>query len=86
MAWGVPTVRLGLTSSRPRLELKGLARDLGLPAERERVVLVSFGGLGMAIDPALFARWPQHVFIGPDPAMASVPMAVACPRGCGPSI
>lgn len=65
-------MRLGLTSSRPRLELKGLARDLGLPAERERVVLVSFGGLGMAIDPALFARWPQHVFIGPDPAMASV--------------
>ncbi len=84
MAWGVPEVRLGLTSSRPRLDLKGLARDLGLPAERERVVLVSFGGLGMAIDPALFARWPQHVFIGPDPAMASVSHGRRLPEGVRP--
>lgn len=84
MAWGVPEVRLGLTSSRPRLDLTGLARDLGLPAERERVVLVSFGGLGMAIDPALFARWPQHVFIGPDPAMASVSNGRRLPEGVRP--
>ncbi len=84
MAWGVPEVRLGLTSSRPRLDLKGLARDLGLPADRERVVLVSFGGLGMTIDPALVHRWPQHVFIGPDPVLASVSNGRLLPEGVRP--
>ncbi|MDM7952244.1 MAG: hypothetical protein QUV07_03360 [Cyanobium sp. CZS 25K] len=84
MPWGLPEVRLGLTSSRPRLDLERLARDLALPAERERVVLVSFGGLGMAIDPALLALWPQHVFIGPDPLLATVPNGRHLPEGVRP--
>ncbi|WP_216903284.1 hypothetical protein [Synechococcus sp. CCY 9618] len=84
MDWGLPEVRLGLTCSRPRLETRRLAEDLGLPAERERVVLVSFGGLGMAIDPAWMARWPQHVFIGPDPVLAEVPNGRRLPEGVRP--
>jgi hypothetical protein len=84
MEWGLPEVRLGLTASRPRLDLNRLVRDLGLPAERERVVLVSFGGLGMAIDPAWMARWPDHVFIGPDPALAMVPNGRRLPDGVRP--
>ncbi len=84
MDWGVPEVRLGLTSSRPRLDPARLARELALPAERERVVLVSFGGLGMAIDPALLARWPEHVFIGPEPLLATVPNGRCLPPGVRP--
>jgi hypothetical protein len=84
MDWGLPEVRLGLTSSRPRLELQGLGRQLGLPAQRERVVLLSFGGLGLAIDPALLARWPDHVFIGPDPALAGLPNGRCLPEGVRP--
>jgi hypothetical protein len=84
MDWGLPEVRLGLTSSRPRLDPKRLARDLGLPAERERVVLLSFGGLGMAIDPTWLARWPDHVFIGPDPNLARVANGRRLPQGVRP--
>ncbi|KEF42767.1 MAG: hypothetical protein ER33_04310 [Cyanobium sp. CACIAM 14] len=84
MDWGLPEVRLGLTSSRPRLDLQGLARDLDLPRDRRRVVLISFGGLGMAIDPALLARWPDHVFIGPDPALVGLPNGRPLPEGVRP--
>jgi hypothetical protein len=84
MDWGLPEVRLGLTASTPRLDPHRLARDLALPAERERVVLVSFGGLGLAIDPALLARWPEQVFIGPDPALAGVPNGRRLPEGVRP--
>lgn len=78
-------MRLGLTCSRPRLDGERLARELDLPADRERVVLVSFGGLGMAIDPALLARWPEHVFIGPEPLLATVPNGRCLPPGVRPS-
>ncbi len=84
MEWGVPQVRLGLTSSRPRLDGERLARELVLPEDRKRVVLVSFGGLGMAIDPALLARWPDHVFIGPEPLLATVPNGRCLPQGVRP--
>jgi hypothetical protein len=84
MDWGLPEVRLALTSSRPRLDPERLALDLGLPAERERVVLVSFGGLGMAIEPAWLERWPDHLFIGPDPALASVANGRRLPEGVRP--
>lgn len=84
MDWGLPEVMLGLTSSRPRLDLDWLARELHLPPDRERVVLVSFGGLGMAIDPALLARWPEHVFIGPEPLLATVPNGRCLPAGMRP--
>jgi hypothetical protein len=84
MDWGLPEVRLGLTGSRPRLDGDRLARELALPADRERVVLVSFGGLGMAIDPALLARWPEHVFVGPEPLLATVPNGRCLPSGVRP--
>ncbi|MBW4529431.1 MAG: hypothetical protein KME02_01960 [Aphanothece saxicola GSE-SYN-MK-01-06B] len=84
MDWGLPEVRLGLTSSRPRLDLERLARELALPPDRERVVLVSFGGLGMAIDPALLARWPEHVFIGPEPLLATAANGRCLPAGVRP--
>lgn len=71
MDWGIPSVPLGLTCSRPRLDPGTLARDLDLPQERQRCVLISFGGLGLAIDPALLALWPQLCFIGSDPALAA---------------
>jgi hypothetical protein len=72
MDWGVPSVSLGVTSSRPRLEPGEVRRRLALPAERDRCVLISFGGLGMRLDPSLPSRWPDHLFIGPDPALATL--------------
>jgi hypothetical protein len=84
MPWGIPSQRIGITSSRPRLDLEPLARRLDLPAERERCVLVSFGGLGLSLDPALTARWPDHVFIGPDPALAEAVNGRLLPAGVRP--
>jgi hypothetical protein len=84
MPWGIPSLRIGITSSRPRLDAAELARRLELPQERQRCVLVSFGGLGLALDPSLLARWPEHVFIGPDPALATVPNGRVLPEGTRP--
>jgi hypothetical protein len=72
MAWDLPTEELGLTSSTPRHDLAEVARRLNLPPDRERCVLISFGGLGMEIDQRLLARWPDHVFIGVDPGLLEV--------------
>lgn len=84
MDWGLPERRLGLTSSTPRLDPEPLRRDLDLPAERQRVVLLSFGGLGLAIDPNLLARWPEQVFIGADPLLAAMPNGRRLPGGVRP--
>lgn len=84
MPWGIPEQRLGVTASRPRLPLEPLAEQLQLPADPERVVLVSFGGLGLSLDPALLARWPEHVFLGPDPALAQVANGRVLPAGVRP--
>jgi hypothetical protein len=73
MDWGIPSRLIGLTAGEPRLEGSRLAQQLELPAERDRCVLLSFGGLGYGLDAALPARWPEHVFIGHDPALASLP-------------
>ena len=56
MPWGIPSRLIGITSSRPRLDPDDLAHRLALPRERQRVVLISFGGLGMRLDPALLRR------------------------------
>jgi len=72
MDWGVPAVPVGITSSRPRLAAGEVRRRLALPDERDRCVLISFGGLGMRLDPSLPSRWPDHMFIGPDPALATL--------------
>jgi hypothetical protein len=84
MPWGIPVQPIGVTASRPRLDTGALARQLQLPGERERVVLVSFGGLGLALDPSLLARWPEHVFVGPDPALAAAPNGRQLPAGVRP--
>ena len=84
MDWGVPAVDVGLTASRPRLEVEALARQLTLPQERERCVLLSFGGLGLAVDPALLAHWPEHVFVGPDPGLGAAANGRVLPPGVRP--
>ena len=73
MAWGIPEVQVGLTAGEPRLDGSALARQLQLPEDPDRCVLVSFGGLGYALDPALLARWPQQVFVGHDPLLEELP-------------
>ena len=67
MDWELPSVELGLTCSTPRHDPKEVARRLNLPSDRERCVLISFGGLGMEMDPGWLALWPEHVFVGVDP-------------------
>jgi hypothetical protein len=84
MDWGIPSLPIGLTASRPRGDTAALARQLALPAQRERCVLVSFGGLGLSLDPALLARWPGHVFLGPDPGLAAVANGRMLPEGVRP--
>ena len=84
MPWGVPSLPLGLTSSRPRFDAEVMAERLRLPRDRERCVLVSFGGLGKSYDPALLRRWPEHVLIGPDPALAAEPNGRVLPEGVRP--
>jgi hypothetical protein len=84
MEWGIPRVAVGVTSSRPRLDVGSLRQQLSLPEERERVVLISFGGLGLAVDPALLAHWPDHVFVGLEPAFASIPNGRMLPCGARP--
>jgi hypothetical protein len=84
MPWGQPALRLGLTAARPRLPLAALAEQLRLPDERWRVVVVTFGGLGLRLDPTLFNLWPDHVFVGPDPALDGVANGRCLPRGVRP--
>jgi hypothetical protein len=84
MPWGVPVLDVGVTTSRPRLDPVDLARRLDLPSERDRCVLISFGGLGMALDPALLARWPGHVFVSPEPSLAELPNGRVLPAGVRP--
>ncbi len=87
MAWDIPEQRIGLTAGRPRLspaELAALAEQLELPAERDRCVLISFGGMGASLDPRLLDRWPEHMFIGADPALAQRPNGRLLPVGLRP--
>lgn len=87
MAWGIPEQAIGLTAGRPRLsgpELDALAGAMALPAERERCVLISFGGMGARVDPGLLAHWPHHVFLGLDPELASWPNGRVLPAGVRP--
>jgi len=84
MDWDVPAIQLGLTTSAPRLDTEMLRRQLRLPQDRQRCVLISFGGMGKAYDPALLRRWPDHVLIGPDPALACEPNGRVFPEGVRP--
>jgi len=84
MDWGVPSVAIGITCGQPRFDPAELAERLALPPDRERCVLVSFGGLGKTYDPALLRRWPDHVLIGPDRALEAEPNGRVLPPGLRP--
>lgn len=71
MDWGLPQHAVGLTAGRPRQAASDLASSLEIDAPRERTVMVGFGGMGFALDPQLFARWPQHRFLASDAALAA---------------
>lgn len=73
MAWDLPTVPVGFTASSPRHDPHEVAQRLDLPKDRERCVLICFGGLGMDVDSRWLARWPDHVFVGVDPGVLAVP-------------
>jgi hypothetical protein len=73
MDWDLSSVDLGFTSSTPRVDPALVAQRLELPSDRERCVLVSFGGLGMAMDPNWLSLWPHHVFVGVDPLLLEAP-------------
>ena len=65
MDWGLPEQSLGITAALPRslpLELKQKLESFKGP-----IVMVGFGGLGLSLDPDLFRRWPDHLFLIPKP-------------------
>ena len=87
MDWGIPERRVGLTASEPRLSAAALAAlvcSLNLPPERERCVLISFGGMGLDLAAAPLQRWPGHVFVGSDAALAQHPNGRCLPVGLRP--
>lgn len=84
MPWGLPELELGLTASQPRLAAEQVRQQLALPPDRQRCVLISFGGLGLQLDAALLGRWPQITFIGSDPALAAVANGRLLPQGLRP--
>ncbi len=84
MHWDLPAVALGLTASSPRISAAELRQRLQLPPQRERCVLISFGGLGLALDAALLARWPRFTFVGTDPALAEVANGRLLPQDLRP--
>ena len=97
IGWGIPEVRVGLTAATPRLAAGALAtlgRELALPGSgdagapavvsRDRCVLISFGGMGLDLVAAPLERWPEHVFIGPDEALARHPNGRVLPAGLRP--
>jgi len=61
MNWKLQEINLNLVAAEPRsipVHLKdSLQQDLSAK------VLVGFGGLGLGLDPGLFARWPHHRFL-----------------------
>jgi hypothetical protein len=73
MDWEIYSVDVGFTSSTPRVDPALVAQRLDLPSDRERCVLISFGGLGMAMDPNWLSLWPNHVFVGVDRLLLEAP-------------
>ena len=65
MDWGLKEHEIGVTIS----ALRELPSHLQLHLEQiqKPLVLVGFGGLGVAINPALFRLWPNHHFLMPEP-------------------
>jgi hypothetical protein len=84
MPWDLPSTTVGLTAGRPRQRPEALRERLQLQAPPERTVLVAFGGLGMRLDPALLARWPQHHFLVSDDSLAAAANATRIPADLRP--
>ncbi len=63
MDWDLPFLAIGGESGTPRFSRGELQERLGHHHPRERTALLSFGGLGLALDPALPARWPDWRFL-----------------------
>jgi hypothetical protein len=84
MEWGLPSITVGLTVAPPRLDTEQLRRDLALPAERHRCVLVSFGGMGLELGPEPFRRWPDHLFVTSDTTAAAASNVRLLPAGVRP--
>ena len=84
MPWDLPSIAVGLTAGSPRYQPAALRQRLVLETEPERTVMVAFGGLGMHLDPALLARWPQHHFLVSDEALAGAANATAIPADLRP--
>ena len=89
MDWGVAECSIGLVCSQPRPLPASLLQDL---TRREGpLVQVGFGGMGLRLDPELFAGWPdfQFVMAPPWPAvdreqLAQVPNLLLLPEGLRP--
>ena len=84
MPWDLPTQTVGLTAGQPRHDARVLRERLQLPLPRERTVMVAFGGLGLSLDPALLARWPDHHFLVSEAALAVAPNATLIPPDLRP--
>lgn len=61
MHWNLPEIGLTLVAAEPRSIPAALDADLRQSPEPK--VLVGFGGLGLGLDPFLFAQWPDHRFL-----------------------
>jgi hypothetical protein len=61
-----------------------LLKRLQLEAPPERMVLVGFGGLGLALEPQLLQRWPEHHFLVSDTALAQAVNATLIPPDLRP--
>ncbi len=61
MDWGLPEQRLDLVCSSPR-PLPSVVQQT-LEALDQPIIQVGFGGMGLDLDPQLFAHWPDHHFL-----------------------
>lgn len=85
--WDIPVVDVGLTAATPRLspaDVAVMAQQWQLPNARDRRILISFGGLGLDLGELPLERWPDHVFIGPDPSLARHRNGRVIPEGLRP--
>ncbi len=69
MDWGVPEQSIGITAAKPRP--LPIALQEKLASSDAPIVMVGFGGMGFALQPDLFRRWPDHLFLVPQSRSAN---------------
>ncbi len=84
MPWGIPSWQVGLSCGQPAFSEQQLRQQLRLSHPRERTALLSFGGLGFQLDPALLALWPHWHFLVNDPSLAQAANASLIPKQLRP--